>query len=290
MDQAVAGEPLSRPYMGIHFVTITRQLADEQKLPVNVGALVGGFDANGNPVTGVEAGKPADLGGIKDGDIIVSINGKVIDEEHPLDATLAQFSPGDTVDVDDPARRQHVTLQVTLGTRPAGSLGRVRRPTAAGRGQTSASPHRLQRGSPGLTRRGGLGRREALRPRPWTRSSAAFRRGFRRRAADLDEFELPNRGSIVDGVERLRHAPLGIGRHDLDRDRWRPPSRPGSRRRAVAAAHDRARSSRAGRQRIGGSSDRWRTPCWIDRQTQHLAVSAWGVPQCGQRHIGMRGW
>ena len=23
------------------------------------------------------------------------------------------------------------------------------------------------------------------------------------------------------------------------------------------------------------------------RQTQHLAVSAWGVPQCGQRHIGM---
>ena len=32
--------------------------------------------------------------GIKDGDIIVSIDGKVIDEEHPLDATLAQFSPG----------------------------------------------------------------------------------------------------------------------------------------------------------------------------------------------------
>ena len=40
MAQAVAGEPLTRPYMGIHFVTITRQIADEQKLPVNVGALV----------------------------------------------------------------------------------------------------------------------------------------------------------------------------------------------------------------------------------------------------------
>jgi hypothetical protein len=25
-------------------------------------------------------------------------------------------------------------------------------------------------------------------------------------------------------------------------------------------------------------------------QTQHLAVSAWGVPQCGQRHIGMSQW
>ena len=50
MAQAVAGQPLSRPYMGIHFVSITRQLADDQKLPVMVGALVGGFDANGQPV------------------------------------------------------------------------------------------------------------------------------------------------------------------------------------------------------------------------------------------------
>jgi serine protease Do len=120
MDQAVAGEPLSRPYMGIHFVSITRQIADAQKLPVNVGALVGGVDANGNPVTGVEPGKPADLGGIKDGDIIVSLNDKVIDEEHPLDATLAQFSPGDTVDVKILRDGATITVQVTLGTRPAG--------------------------------------------------------------------------------------------------------------------------------------------------------------------------
>jgi S1-C subfamily serine protease len=120
MAQAVAGEPLSRPYMGIHFVSITREIADEQKLPVNVGALVGGFGANGNPVPGVEPGKPADLGGIKDGDIIVSVNDKVIDEEHPLDATLAQFSPGQTVDVKILRDGATFTLQVTLGTRPAG--------------------------------------------------------------------------------------------------------------------------------------------------------------------------
>jgi len=120
MAQAVAGQPLSRPYMGIHFVSITRKLADAQKLPVRVGALVGGFDANGQAASGVEPGKPADLGGVKDGDIVTSINGKVIDEEHPLDATLAQFSPGDTVSVDVLRNGQHVTLQVTLGTRPSG--------------------------------------------------------------------------------------------------------------------------------------------------------------------------
>ncbi len=120
MGQAVAGEKLTRPYLGIRFVSITRQLADQEKLPVQVGALVGGRDANGNPTTGVEAGTPAAAAGIKDGDIIVSVNGKAIDEGHPLDATLAQFSPGDTVSVDVLRGGQHVTLQVTLGTRPSG--------------------------------------------------------------------------------------------------------------------------------------------------------------------------
>ena len=120
MAQAVAGEPLSRPYLGIQFVTITRQIADEENLPVNVGALVRGRNPDGTPVPGVEPGKPADLGGVKDGDIVVSINDKVIDEEHPLDATLAQFSPGDTVDVKVLRDGATLTLQVTLGTRPAG--------------------------------------------------------------------------------------------------------------------------------------------------------------------------
>lgn len=120
MAQAVAGVPLSRPYMGIHFVSINRQVASEQKLPVMVGALVGGLDSNGHPVSGVEAGKPADLGGIEDGDIIQSISGKVIDEEHPLDATLAQFSPGDIVSVQVLRDGSTLTLSVTLGTRPAG--------------------------------------------------------------------------------------------------------------------------------------------------------------------------
>ena len=120
MAQAVAGQPLSRPFMGIRFVSITRQLADDQKLPVRSGALVGGRDDQGNPTTGVEPGTPAAKAGIKDGDIIVSVNGKPIDAEHPLDATLAQSSPGDTVKVDLLRGGKHMLIDVTLGTRPAG--------------------------------------------------------------------------------------------------------------------------------------------------------------------------
>jgi 2-alkenal reductase len=119
MDQAVAGEPLARPYLGIQFVSITRQLAEEEDLPVQAGALVGGRNQNDQPVPGVQEGTPADEAGIEDGDIIVSVEGKVIDDGHPLDATLAQFSPGDTVSVDLLRNGERMTLEVTLGTRPS---------------------------------------------------------------------------------------------------------------------------------------------------------------------------
>jgi S1-C subfamily serine protease len=119
MAQAVAGEKLARPYLGIQFVSITRQLADEEKLPVQAGALVGGRDQNDQPIPGVQAGTPAAEAGIKDGDIILSVEGKVIDDGHPLDATLAQFSPGDKVSVEILRNGEHLTLEVTLGTRPS---------------------------------------------------------------------------------------------------------------------------------------------------------------------------
>jgi S1-C subfamily serine protease len=119
MAQAVAGQELARPYLGIRFVSITRQLADQEKLPVQAGALVGGRDDNNQPISGVDPGTPAADAGIKDGDIIVSVEGKPIDDGHPLDATLAQFSPGDKVSLDVLRDGQHMTIEVTLGTRPS---------------------------------------------------------------------------------------------------------------------------------------------------------------------------
>jgi len=119
MAQAVAGKKLARPYLGIQFVSITRQLAEQEKLPVQAGALVGGRDQNDQPIAGVQSGTPAAEAGIKDGDIILSVDGKPIDDGHPLDVTLAQFSPGDKVSLEILRAGQHLTLEVTLGTRPS---------------------------------------------------------------------------------------------------------------------------------------------------------------------------
>ena len=122
MEQALAGQQLARPYIGIRFVRIDGQLAKDLNLPVKDGAYVRILDANEQPTdqNAVESGSPAASAGIQTGDIIVSINGKTIDQEHPLDALLTQFAPGETVTLEILRDGQHSTASVTLGTRPPG--------------------------------------------------------------------------------------------------------------------------------------------------------------------------
>jgi S1-C subfamily serine protease len=116
MDQALAGDELARPYMGVRYLTITRQIADRENLSVREGALIGGADDGSSAI---EPGTPAAEAGLQDGDIIVKVDGKTIDGDHPLDATLSQFSPGTTVSVEILRDGQSMTLSLTLGTRPA---------------------------------------------------------------------------------------------------------------------------------------------------------------------------
>jgi S1-C subfamily serine protease len=116
MDQAVAGEKLSRPYMGVIYRPVDRQLASDEKLPVNDGALV--IKGAGGSSPAVVPDSPADKAGIKEGDIIVKVNGQAIDRDNPLDATLSEFAPGDTVTIELLRDGQTKSVQLTLGTRP----------------------------------------------------------------------------------------------------------------------------------------------------------------------------
>ena len=120
MRQALAGQTLARPYIGIQYVSIDPQLVKQLKLPVSSGAYVQVLDPNGQP-TGEDAvrpSSPAAVAGIKTGDIVTSINGQAIDVLHPLDSVLTQFAPGDKITLEVIRGQDHKTLTVTLGTRP----------------------------------------------------------------------------------------------------------------------------------------------------------------------------
>ncbi|HYX10357.1 MAG TPA: PDZ domain-containing protein, partial [Candidatus Acidoferrum sp.] len=117
LQQALSGEKLARPWIGIRYEAITPALVRDRSLPVDHGALVGASQSGGSDA--VTPGSPAEKAGIKDGDIVTSVEGITIDTDHPLDAVLTQFAPGRTVTVEVYRNGSTVKLQVTLGTRPA---------------------------------------------------------------------------------------------------------------------------------------------------------------------------
>jgi S1-C subfamily serine protease len=119
MEQAVAGEKLARPYMGVVYRALDVQYAEENDLPVDQGALIIPGGGQDSPTPAVVPGSPADAAGLRQGDIIVRVNSQAIDGDHPLDATLSEFAPGDTISVEVLRDGQTQTLSLTLGTRPA---------------------------------------------------------------------------------------------------------------------------------------------------------------------------
>ncbi|HET9614519.1 MAG TPA: trypsin-like peptidase domain-containing protein [Candidatus Limnocylindrales bacterium] len=118
MRQAIAGQQLQRPYIGIHYVQIDAQVKKDSNLPVNEGAWVQADTNSTDPA--VVANGPAAKGGVKDGDIITKIDTQVVDTLHPLDAVLSQFSPGDSVTLTILRDGKTITVTVVLGVRPAG--------------------------------------------------------------------------------------------------------------------------------------------------------------------------
>jgi S1-C subfamily serine protease len=116
MQQALAGQELQRPWIGIRYVAITPQLKDEESLASDFGAYVSAGRGGEQPA--IVPGGPADKAGVLEHDIIQMIEGIKIDNEHPLDDVLTQFAPGKTVTLGILRDGQIITLQLTLGTRP----------------------------------------------------------------------------------------------------------------------------------------------------------------------------
>jgi serine protease Do len=120
MRQAVAGQQLARPYIGIRFESIDLKVKTEKNLSVDQGALVSeSQDASGATQPAVIAGGPAEKAGIKDGDIITGIEDRTVDGEHPLDLVLSEFEPGQTITLHVLRGTEKLDVKVTLGTRPA---------------------------------------------------------------------------------------------------------------------------------------------------------------------------
>ncbi len=96
--------PPQRTQLGVGYDVVTAALADERKLSVNYGALV----------TAVTPRSPADLAGIKVGDIITAVDGDKVDVKHTLVFRMMPYNVGDTVTLTVVRGTETVQILVTL--------------------------------------------------------------------------------------------------------------------------------------------------------------------------------
>ena len=94
-----------RGWLGVMIQKITSELKDKLHLKDEKGALV----------ADVTAGGPADKAGIKRGDVIVSFDGKDINEMNDLPYLVASTPVGKTVTVDVIREGEHKRLEVKIG-------------------------------------------------------------------------------------------------------------------------------------------------------------------------------
>jgi S1-C subfamily serine protease len=91
---------------------INEELIKKNQLSINHGVLV----SRGNEQTdlAVIPGSPADKAGIQENDVILSVDGIAIDDEHSLSSLIGRQLPGDSVKLRIVKRGEEKDVSVTL--------------------------------------------------------------------------------------------------------------------------------------------------------------------------------
>jgi S1-C subfamily serine protease len=93
--------------LGVQFRALTAEIAADEELPVEQGALV----------VQVFENTPAAEAGLQEGDIITAVDGDAVDEERTLSDRLYAYEEGDVVTLTVRRGNEDLSLEVTLGPR-----------------------------------------------------------------------------------------------------------------------------------------------------------------------------
>ena len=105
INQLIEFGETKRGWLGVRIQTVTKDIADVEKLDEPRGALVASVAEN----------SPSDKGGIKAGDIILEFDGQKINEMSELPRIVAETEVGKKVDLKVWRNKREITKQIILG-------------------------------------------------------------------------------------------------------------------------------------------------------------------------------
>lgn len=107
-----------RPWLGVRYMIINKEIASANDLQYDYGALV--VSGQTSEELAIVPGSPADKAGIVANDIILELNGQKIDDSHSLARMLAKYNPGDEVELKIFHKDGEKIVKVKLDQRPEG--------------------------------------------------------------------------------------------------------------------------------------------------------------------------
>jgi len=108
MEQIVKSGGVTRGWVGIEVQDLTPELAESFNLKKIEGALIAGVLKSG----------PADVGGIRPGDILLAVNGKTVTDSASLLNLIAALQPGGNAKLTVARKQQSLELKIQVGRRP----------------------------------------------------------------------------------------------------------------------------------------------------------------------------
>ena len=110
LKQLVESGEAARAYLGVYGVEITPEVAKAYELPVSSGAYL----YSSSKYTAVVADSPASKAGLKDKDIVTAVNGVSVGMAGSLSNLIAEYKPGDTVQLTVVRDGKEMAINVTL--------------------------------------------------------------------------------------------------------------------------------------------------------------------------------
>ena len=109
MESIVANGSVTRGWMGVEPRDLSPEIIEAFKLPQ---------DSKGVLISGVLKNGPAELGGMKPGDVLKEVNDQPVKDVRSLLNTVAALTPGNSTKVLVDRKGQSVILSITIGKRP----------------------------------------------------------------------------------------------------------------------------------------------------------------------------